>query len=354
MPNHTSRFRHRTGGFGGRNARYNPAVPPFPPPTIFPPTGRWTPAARACVATVGNFDGVHVGHAAIVRRLVEMARRKGVPAVVVTFDPHPAQILRPDRVPPPLTTPARRAELLLALGVDAVFVQPVDAAVVAIAAEDFYGGLLRGRLAVQGLVEGADFHFGAGRRGTVTLLAELCRADGVELVTIEAVEHEGAAVSSSRLRRLIGAGCIAEANAILTAAYRCSGEVIRGAQRGRGLGFPTANLASLATLVPGPGVYACRATVADDARSWPAAVHVGPNVSFGETSLSVEAHLIGFDGDLYGSTLHVDFLDRLRETRRFESVADLTEQLARDVDRARAVAAAPVAESATDRSDHAT
>jgi riboflavin kinase/FMN adenylyltransferase len=303
---------------------------------------------------VGNFDGVHVGHAAIVRRLVEMARRRDVPAVAVTFDPHPAQILRPDRAPPPLTTPARRAELLLALGVDAVFVQPVDAAVVAIEAEDFYGGLLRGRLAVQGLVEGADFHFGAGRRGTVSLLAELCRADGVELVTVDAVEHEGAAVSSSRLRQLIGAGDVAEANALLTAPYRCSGEVIRGAQRGRGLGFPTANLAALATLVPGPGVYACRATVADHSPAWPAAVHVGPNVSFGETALSVEAHLVGFEGNLYGCTLHVDFLERLRETRRFDSVAGLTEQLARDVERARAVAATPAAEVATTRSGHAT
>ncbi len=333
---------------------YNSVVLPVPPPTIFPPAGRWTPASQGCVATVGNFDGVHVGHAAIVQRLVEMARRKGVPAVAVTFDPHPAQILRPDRAPTPLTTPARRAELLLALGVDAVFVQPVDAAVVAIEAEDFYGGLLRGRLAVQGLVEGADFHFGAGRRGTVALLAELCRADGVELVTVAAVEHEGAAVSSSRLRHLIGAGCITEANALLTAPYRCSGEVIQGKQRGRALGFPTANLAALATLVPGPGVYACRATVAGDARAWPAAVHVGPNVSFGETALSVEAHLIGFDGNLYGRTLHVDFLDHLRETRRFDSVAELTEQLSRDVERARAVAAAPTFGSATTRSDHAT
>jgi len=329
-------------------------VLPVPPPIIFPPAGRWTPAAPGCVATVGNFDGVHVGHAAIVRRLVEMARRRGVPAVVVTFDPHPARVLRPGTAPPPLTTPARRAELLLALGVDAVFVQPVDAGVVAIEAEDFYAGLLRGRLAVQGLVEGADFHFGAGRRGTITLLADLCRAEGVELETIGAVERDGAAVSSSRLRQLIGGGRVAEANALMTAPYRCSGEVVMGAQRGRGLGFPTANLAALATLVPGPGVYACRATVAADARAWSAAVHVGPNVSFGETVLSVEAHLIGFDGNLYGRTLHVDFLDRLRETRRFESVAGLKEQLAHDVERARAVAAAPAHEVATTGSGHAT
>ena len=197
--------------------RYNPVVLPVAPPTVFPPAGRRTPALAPCVATVGNFDGVHVGHAAIVHRLRDMARRQGVPAAVLTFDPHPATILRPATAPRPLTTPARRAELLLALGVDAVFVQPVDGRLVAIEAEDFYAGLLRERLAVRGLVEGADFHFGAGRRGTVALLAELCRADGIELATVEPVERGGEAVSSSRLRRLIAAGSVAEANALLTA-----------------------------------------------------------------------------------------------------------------------------------------
>ena len=345
-PNHTLRFRRRRVG-------YNRGVLPVAPPTVFPPAGRWTPATPACVATVGNFDGVHVGHAAIVRRLVEMAGRLGVPAVVLTFDPHPAAILRPGAAPVPLTTPARRAELLLALGADAVLVQPVDERLVAIGAEEFYAGVLRGRLGVRGLVEGADFRFGAGRRGTVALLADLCGADGVELATVAAVERGAAAVSSSRVRALLAAGRVAEAGPLLTSPYRCTGDVVAGARRGRTLGFPTANLAAIATLVPGPGVYACRATVAGAGIVRPAAVHVGPNVSFGETTTSVEAHLVGFDGDLYGHTLHVDFLDRVRETRRFDSAADLARQLASDVERVRAVAA-PVAESTTIGSVHAT
>ena len=311
---------------------------PVSPPTVFPPAGRWTPASPGCVATVGNFDGVHVGHAAIVRRLVDMARRHHVPAVAVTFDPHPAAILRPETAPPPLTTPLRRAELLLALGVDAVLVQPVDARLVAIQPEDFYAGLLRSQLGVRGLVEGSDFRFGAARRGTVAMLADLCRADGVELVTVEAVERGGVAVSSSRLRRLVGDGMVADAAAMLTAPYRCSGTVVAGARRGRTLGFPTANLSGIATLVPGPGVYAGRAKADGGGPAWPAAVHVGPNVSFGETATSVEACLVGFDGDLYGRTLHVDFLERLRETRRFDSVAELTAQLANDVVRAGMIA----------------
>lgn len=305
------------------------------------------------MATVGNFDGVHVGHAAIVRRLEQMAGRLGLPAVAMTFDPHPAAVLRPAAAPQPLTTPARRADLLLGLGLDAVLVQPVDARFVAIEAEQFYSRLLRERLAVRGLVEGADFHFGAGRRGTVAMLSELCREDGVELAVVGPVEHDGEAVSSSRLRRLIAAGSVAEANRMLTAPYRCTGTVIEGAKRGRTLGFPTANLDAIATLVPGQGVYAGRATLGDGAGAWPAAVHVGPNVSFGETAVSVEAHLIGFEGDLYGRTLHVDFLERLRETRRFASVAELTAQLADDVQRARAVAGQP-ADSSTPRSRYAT
>ncbi|MEI6239574.1 MAG: bifunctional riboflavin kinase/FAD synthetase [Planctomycetia bacterium] len=326
---------------------------PVAPPIVFPPAGRWSPATSACVATIGNFDGVHVGHAAIVRRLVEMAGRLGLPAVVMTFDPHPAAILRPAAAPPPLTTPIRRAELLLELGVDTVLVQPVDERFVAIGAEDFYTKLLRERLAVRGLVEGIDFHFGSGRRGTVGMLADLCRADGVELAVVGPVELAGEAVSSSRLRRLISAGGVAEANRMLTAPYRCTGRVIEGAKRGRTLGFPTANLTAIATLMPGQGVYAARVTGAEGHGSWPAAVHVGANVSFGETAVSVEAHLVGFDGDLYGHTLHVDFLERLRETRRFASVTELTEQLVDDVKRARAVSGQP-ADSSTPRSRHAT
>lgn len=346
MPNHTFRFRPRVVG-------YTLDVLPVAPPIVYPAAGCWSSATRACVATVGNFDGVHVGHKAIVRRLMEMAGRLGLPSVVLSFDPHPAAILRPTAAPQPLTTPARRAELLLDLGVDAVLVQPVDERFVAIEAQDFYTRLLRERLAVRGLVEGADFHFGAGRRGTIDMLAGLCRADGVELTVVGPVEHEGEAVSSSRLRRLVAAGSMAEANRMLTAPYRCTGTVIEGAKRGRTLGFPTANLGAIATLVPGQGVYAGEATLGDGGGAWPAAVHVGPNVSFGETAVSVEAHLIGFAGDLYGRTLHVDFLARLRETRRFASVAELTAQLADDVQRAQAVAGQP-ADPSTPRSRHAT
>jgi len=291
----------------------------------------------ACAVSVGNFDGVHAGHAAIVARLRAAAARLGVAAVAFTFDPHPASVLRPEQAPVPLTTPRRRAELLLALGVDAVHVQPADQALMALEAEAFYTGILRGRLGVRAVVEGADFRFGARRAGDVRLLEALCRRDGVGIDIVSPVLVAGVAVSSSRLRALIAAGGVREANELATAPYRLTGTVVGGARRGATIGFPTANLAGIATLLPGAGVYAARTRVHGVTHA--AAVHVGPNVSFGETAISVEAHLIGFAGDLYGRSLDVDFLDRVRDTRRFASIDDLKAQLADDVAAAAAIVA---------------
>lgn len=287
---------------------------------------------------MGNFDGVHAGHAAIVSALRSAAARLGVAAVAFTFDPHPAAIVRPGAAPVPLTTPERRAELLLRLGVDAVLVQPTDAALVSLEAESFYAEVLRRRLQAAAIVEGADFRFGAGRAGDVTLLAELCRRDGMVLEVVPPVLADGLPVSSSRLRSLIAAGRVREAAELATAPYRVSGRVVVGKRRGATLGFPTANLTGIATLTPGPGVYAARATVAGGVHA--AAVHVGPNVSFDEHDPSFEAHLVGFAGDLYGSVLDVDFLDRLRDTRRFASSDELKAQLAADVAAAVRVAGA--------------
>lgn len=324
-------------------------------PVVFPGSGGWAAGNRAAVA-VGNFDGVHVGHAEIVRRLRAAADRLGVPAAALTFDPHPASVVRPGTAPVPLTSPGRRAGLLLALGLDAVLVQPVDPRFVALEAEAFYRDVLRGRLRAVTLVEGADFRFGAGRRGDVGLLAALAAADGLTLEVVEPVVVGGEAVSSSRVRSLVAAGDVAAANRLLTAAYRVSGTVVHGAHRGAGLGFPTANLAAVATLLPAAGVYAARASVAGAGGSFPAAVHVGPNASFGETAVSCEAHLIGFTGDLYGRRLDVDFLERVRDTRRFDSIDELVARMHADVARAAEIAGAAtdVRAAASPRSAHAT
>lgn len=314
------------------------------PPTVFrAAAGRWSgdwdrdgAAPAPCAVAVGNFDGVHLGHAALAARLRAAADRLGTPAVALTFDPHPASLVRPGAAPVPLTTPARRAELLLGLGLDAVLVQPVDRGFIGLSAGDFYRGVLRGRLRAAVLVEGPDFRFGARRAGDVALLRGLCAADGVGLEVVDPVVVAGETVSSSRIRALVAAGDVRAANGLLAAPFRTRGTVVAGARRGTAIGFPTANLAGIATLVPGPGVYAARAHVpGGDPHA--AAVHVGANVTFGATEPTVEVHLVGFAGDLYGGALDVDFLERLRETRRFASAPDLAAQLARDVDAAVAV-----------------
>jgi riboflavin kinase/FMN adenylyltransferase len=243
--------------------------------------------------------------------------------------------VRPEAAPVPLTTIPRRVDLLLALGLDAVVVQPATPQLLALAPRRFYDLVLRDRLRAAALVEGPDFRFGVGRSGDIAALRGYCLPDGVGLEVLAPLEVGAAPVSSSRLRRLIAAGDVAAASRLLTAPYRVSGRVVTGARRGATLGFPTANLADVVTLLPAPGVYAARATAATGLAApdvdHAAAVHVGPNATFDETTLSVEAHLIGFTGDLYGRTLHVDFLTRLRDTRRFASVEELKAQLAIDV-----------------------
>ena len=284
---------------------------------------------------MGNFDGVHLGHARIVGALRDVGRRLGLPTAVFTFDPHPARILRPAAAPPALTTPERRAELLLALGVDAVLLWPIDATTLALAAEAFYGDVLRAGVRAAAIVEGPDFRFGAGRSGDVALLRRLAATDGVEVAVVDPVSSAGEPVSSSRIRSLVAAGDVSGAAALLTAPYRISGVVVHGRARGRTLGFPTANLSGIATLVPAPGVYAGRACL-DGGTSRAAAIHVGAPVSFGATEPTVEVHLVGYSGDCYGRGLDVDFLSRLRDTRRFDSIEALKDQLAADVARAAA------------------
>jgi len=351
-------LRRVAGGGGAGRGRYatlrgrQPTPPrtstvahPIPPPTVAAASDRWPPAAAGSAVSVGNFDGVHVGHAAIIRRLCDVARRLGVPSVAFTFDPHPAAVLRPLAAPVPLTTPGRRAALLRSLGVDAVVVQPTDRGLLSLSAAGFYDEILRGRLRARAIVEGSDFRFGADRAGGIRLLEEFARRDGLTLEEVPPVLADGLPVSSSRLRALIAAGNVRHAACLLTAPYRVTGTVVMGARRGATLGFPTANLAAIATLLPAAGVYAARVVLpgpaADAAPAGlPAAVHIGPNVTFGETATSVEVHLIGFHGTLYGATLDVDFLDRLRDTVRFGSVEDLKAQLAADVARALEVARA--------------
>lgn len=296
------------------------------------------PQYRSGAVTVGNFDGVHRGHALLVERLLAAAQRVGGPALVFTFDPHPVRLLRPEKCPPPLTWTDRKAQLLAELGVDATLAYPTDHRLLELTPREFFDQLLRDALDAKALVEGPNFYFGRNREGNVELLEQYCREAGISLEVVPALELEGRTVSSSRVRALIAAGQIDLATALLTRPYRIRGMVIHGAGRGAAIGFPTANIGAIDTLLPGPGVYAGRIHVGSE--SWPAAINVGPNPTFGEQVLKVEVHAIGYHGSLYGEAVEVDFLSRLRDIRSFEGVDALRAQLAKDVAEAQRMAAA--------------
>jgi riboflavin kinase/FMN adenylyltransferase len=296
------------------------------------------PPADCCggAVSVGNFDGVHRGHVALLEELRRQAVAVGGPGVVLTFDPHPLQLLRPNGFPPPLTTMAERARLLRAHGADRVVVLRTTHDLLRLTAEEFFARVVRGHFDARAMVEGTNFGFGRGRGGNVETLAELCRRDGVSLVVVPPLNLDGQPVSSSRVRSALQGGAVRDAAECLGRPYRLTGTVGTGQRRGATLGFPTANLERMETLIPGNGVYAVR--VFHEAATWPGAANVGPNPTFGEDARKVEVHLIGFQGDLYGRELSVDFLDRLRDTRPFGSVGELVAQLRADVERAKEIA----------------
>ncbi|MBI3837700.1 MAG: bifunctional riboflavin kinase/FAD synthetase [Planctomycetia bacterium] len=285
---------------------------------------------RSGAVAIGNFDGVHLGHARIVARTIKKARELGGAALAFTFDPHPVRILRPAEAPPPLTWTDRKAELLAALGIDAVIAYPTDEELLSLSPEEFFERIVRTQLDARAMVEGPNFYFGHDRRGTIEVLGQLTGAAGISLDVVEPLIAGGEIVSSSRVRRLLGEGRVDEARSLLTEPYRIRGMVVHGAGRGVKLGFGTANLDAIDTLLPGPGVYAGRGFV--DNTRWPAAVNIGPNPTFDEHSLKVEIHLVGWNGaPLYGQPLEVDFLGRLRNIQRFAGLNELKTQLHKDI-----------------------
>jgi riboflavin kinase/FMN adenylyltransferase len=280
---------------------------------------------------IGNFDGVHLGHARLVERLRAMAQRVGGPAVVFTFDPPPVRILRPQAAPEPLVWIDRKIEILAELGIDALLVYPTSQAFLALEARPFFDRIVCDRLGAKAMVEGPNFFFGHNRSGNVEVLRQFCAEANMPFEVADPVEVAGQIVSSSRIRALVSAGRLDEARTMLGRPYRIRGVVARGVGRGVQLGFPTANIGQTDTLLPGEGVYAARACVEN---VWhPAAVSLGPNPTFREGERKVEAHLIEFHGMIYDRPIEVDFLSRLREIRQFTSPEDLVIQMARDVAR---------------------
>jgi riboflavin kinase/FMN adenylyltransferase len=284
---------------------------------------------RGGAVTVGNFDGVHLGHRALVNAAKRHAEIAKGPAVVVNFDPPPQAVLNPDPTKQPLTTVEQRAKLLLAAGADRVVTIRTDAGLLSLSPEAFFEDVLHRQLNAKAIIEGADFRFGRKRAGDVELLKRLCNANAIAFDTVTPVLIDGEVVSSSRVRMALLDGKVDVASKLLDRPYAITGTVVTGAMRGRTIGFPTANLDGVETIVPGVGVYAMRVNV--NGQAWPAAANVGPNPTFGEDRRKIELHLIGFTGYLYGEQLTAEFIGRIRETRPFAGVEALKEQLKIDV-----------------------
>ncbi len=293
------------------------------------------------VLTIGNFDGVHRGHQQILAQAGLLAANVDGPVVAMTFDPHPLSVVTPERAPETITPVEEKVRRLGEAEVDAIVVAPSTPALLSLTPDAFVEQIVMPRFRPQCMVEGASFGFGRGRAGDVDVLRQLGKRHGFEVHVVEPVrlaidEHEQVLVSSSMIRGLLGRGRVRRAALCLGHPYVLAGQVVRGAQRGRSLGFPTANLSiDSQQLIPARAVYAGRTQVGD--RTIAAAISIGTNATFDGTQVSIEAHLLDFDADLYGQSLRLEFVNRVRDQRKFESPDALHQQLQRDVETVRSM-----------------
>lgn len=306
---------------------------------VFRGIGEAAGRIKAAALALGNFDGVHRGHQALLAEAIRRARDRDATAAAFTFDPHPGKVLAPELAPPLICAPARKLELLAAAGLDAAIVQPFDRAYAARPADAFLAEDLFGGLGARDLVVGPDFTYGRDRAGTVESLRLQCSERGVGLAVIRPVTIKGLVVSSTKVRELVLEGRMAAAARLLGRPFDLAGAVERGVGRGRTIGFPTANLVPEGELRPGMGVYAVRAHLPGGSVQGGAA-NIGRKPTFGGGPVTVEVHLFDCNAVLYGSRMAVEFLDQLRPERRFPSPQALSEQIARDVEQARQIVAA--------------
>lgn len=289
--------------------------------------------------TMGTFDGVHRGHQEIIRKLTEGAHAENAPAVVLTFDPHPVAVLRPDKAPPILTSADERAALFGDLGVDYVVTHPFNREVAALSAQEFLSKIKK-HLGFTQFWVGYDFAMGHNREGNIPRLRQLGEALGFQLDIVEPIDVGGKTISSSQIRRLIAEGEVQEVHALLGRPYRLSGLVIEGAKRGRTIGIPTANLAvESQRAIPARGVYVCYADVGPGHTRVTAVTNIGLRPTFENEPVqtSIEAHLLDFSEDLYGQVVRLDFLTRLREEQKFSGIDALVSQIKQDILRAREI-----------------
>lgn len=290
------------------------------------------------VLTLGNFDGVHLGHQALLERVVEDARSSGGRSVVLTFEPHPLKLLAPERAPRLILTHKDKMALLQSFGVDVVMIQAFDAAFASVEAETFARDYLFRRLDVRKMWVGSDLRFGRGRKGRVEDLARWGAAGGVEVGVIDPIVLDGHRVSSSRIRTLIERGAMSEAKRHLGRYHFVSGRVARGHGRGRTLGFPTANILSRTEVLPPDGVYATM--LESEGRRWPSVTSIGVNPTFGDGPRTVESYVFDFSGDLYGRSVRLFWVEKIRDEKKFSSANLLVGQIKDDALRAREILSA--------------
>jgi len=293
------------------------------------------------VMTIGNFDGVHRGHQAILAKVIERANALDGESILYTFEPHPRRVLQPERDLRLLETFEQKMETLESHGLDAVIAEPFDPGFAKVSPERFIEHYLHESIGPAEVYVGYDFHFGKDREGSMRMLTERGPHLGFSVTVIPEVSFEGRDVNSTRIRQLLAEGEVEEAAGLLGRPFRARGEVTEGEQRGRTIGFPTANLAPETEILPGPGVYfgqlhCLRGGGEWEGRTLPVVTNVGYRPTFRDgRDLVAEAHVIDFSGDLYGVEIDLTFEGRLRGEQRFESVDALREQIGRDVDEAR-------------------
>jgi riboflavin kinase / FMN adenylyltransferase len=295
------------------------------------------PALTHPVVALGNFDGVHLGHRAILKAAIDRARGGGGKAYALTFDPLPAKVLFPRRAPRMLMTPEDKLESLRDSGLDGVLVAHFDLALSRLPPRDFVHGYLLAKLGVEAVVVGHSVSFGHKRAGNAGVMVELGREFGFETIVVGPVKVEGIEVSSSKVRELIEAGEMPRAARLLGRPHFLSGKVVHGRERGRTIGFPTANLDSLTECVPPDGVYATRVVLPDGA--YPSITNIGMRPTFQETARSIEAHIFDFDRDIYDREIKLEIIERVRPERKFDSGEALGRQIAQDLKRAREILA---------------
>ncbi|MGA7829046.1 MAG: bifunctional riboflavin kinase/FAD synthetase [Geobacteraceae bacterium] len=289
------------------------------------------------VVTVGNFDGVHLGHRALFKKIRQAAKKQSGVSVVVTFAPHPLKVLAPERDFRLITTYAEKERLIAESGIDVLVIVPFSREFSDLPAEDFVRDILVGVIGMKSLVVGFDYVFGRNRSGDVDLLRSLGEEIGFSVEVLEQVGNEETGFSSSMVRELISSGDVRGVVSLLGRHFSVGGEVVHGFHRGRQLGFPTANIEVEEELLPKPGVYAVK--VEGDGWLRDGACNIGNNPTFYASRVTVEVHILDFDADLYGSSLRIYFVERVRNEREFPDILSLQESIRNDVSRCREILA---------------